>query len=345
MVNDIIEEIKKGLTGNAPQDAVYLQEQAVKYRKHENADEILKILSDMTFELLPKEQQEHLKNAMFIDGKRLDQVFNEANNLVKDKKLEGAVKLLRKIEKHADTYFPDSDACNQYSFRNPLDEYLYTHIYKPEKRYERTPFDFCTYLTSLGYLLVELRRPQEAVDALEKAIKYNPVNTAPRFELAEAFKSVHDYEKLFACVRDTLNICPTPEDIARCYCNLGYYCIGIKDYESAVRFYYESLIYAPNDAVTGELHYIGSLMGKPVSAPTKNDILKAFEKYGIKVGPDTDLVNIAYSLGEYCVEHNSRPEEARFYYNIAYGLTREEKIKKKIDDRTEQIRAQQIVKN
>lgn len=48
MVNDIIEEIKKGLTGNASHDANYLHDQAMKYRNHENSEEILRILSDMT---------------------------------------------------------------------------------------------------------------------------------------------------------------------------------------------------------------------------------------------------------------------------------------------------------
>ncbi|MGN1480497.1 hypothetical protein [Porcipelethomonas sp.] len=332
MVNDIIEEIKKGLTGEPQKDAVYLQEQAIKYKDHENANEIMKILSDMTFNLLPEDKQELLKKSVFIDGKRIDQVFNEADKLVREKKLEGAVKLIRKIEAQADKYFADNDKCNQFSFRNPFDEYLYTHIYKPEKRYERTPFDFCTYLTSLGYLLVELHRPQEAVPVLEKAIKYNPVNVGPRFELAETFKLLLEPEKLFACVRDTLPIASTPEDIARCYCNLGFYCIEIKDYESAVCFYYESLLYAPNDAVTGELHHVGMLMGKKVAPPTRKEVLDAFEKYKIKNGPDKDLVNIAYSLGEYCVEHNSRPEEALFYYSIVYGLTRDENVKKKMDD-------------
>lgn len=37
MDNDIIEEIKKGLTGNASHDANYLHDQAMKYRNHENS--------------------------------------------------------------------------------------------------------------------------------------------------------------------------------------------------------------------------------------------------------------------------------------------------------------------
>ena len=57
MVNDIIEEIKKGLTGSASHDANYLHDQAMKYRNHENSEEILRILSDMTFDLLPDDKK------------------------------------------------------------------------------------------------------------------------------------------------------------------------------------------------------------------------------------------------------------------------------------------------
>lgn len=59
----------------------------------------MKILSDMSFELLPDESKAHLKNAMFIEEKRIDQVYNEINGLVKDNKLEDAEKLFSEIEK------------------------------------------------------------------------------------------------------------------------------------------------------------------------------------------------------------------------------------------------------
>ncbi len=76
---------------------------------------------------------------------------------------------------------------------------------------------------------------------------------------------------------------------------------------------------------------------KPITPPSKEDILKAFEKYELVNGPSQIVINMAYSLGEYCVEHNSRPEEALFYYSIAYNLTRNEDIKKKMDELSSKI--------
>ncbi len=338
MTNNIIDEIKKGLTGDPAKDIPYLQEQGVKYR---NQPEILKTLSDMSFDMLPEENKKQLKEMMFVGEKRLDQVFSDTNACVKNKDLDGAVKLLSEIEKKADKFFAPNTEPARFSFRNRLDEYIYVNIYKPEKKYERTPFDFCQYFSAYGYLLIEKRDPKAAVEKLEKAIAYNPVNVEPRFELAEAYKVLHEPEKLLECTRETLKISTTPYHISRCYTNLGYYCIEKKDYDSAVAFYYESLIYANNPAVSGELQHIRAITGKTIEQPSREDILAAFNKYEIKNGPDEVVVNTAYSLGCYCMEHNAPPQESMFYMQVVFGLTHDKKVEEKIDMLKAQIAAQE----
>ena len=67
-----------------------------------------------------------------------------------------------------------------------------------------------------------------------------------------------------------------------------------------------------------------------------------FEKYGVKNGPDQEVVNIAYSLGCYCMEHDAPPQESMFYMQIVYGLTRDEKVKDKIDMLNAQIAAKNL---
>lgn len=339
MVNSIIEEIKKNLKGDLIADAAYINNEAMKYRHHENAEEILQALSNLTFEIMPEDKKQYIKDTMFIGDKRIDQVFNEANNLFKEKKLEESVKLMKKIEEKADKFNKNPENKNLYSFRNRFDEYLFRELFKPENKFGRTPFDFCMYLTAYGYILVEMNNGKDAVPVLKKAIEFNPVNIGPRFELAETYKMLHEPENLLNTVKETLPIASSPEEIARCYCDLGFYCIDIKDYDSAVAFYYTSLLYAPNDNVTGEIQHIAMLKGKQIDPPKRKDIEKAFSKYKIKEGPNLVIANMAYSLGEYCVEHNAHPQESLFYYSIAYNLTREEKIKEKLDKLVEQARA------
>ncbi len=338
MVYDIIEEIKKNLTGDIVKDMEYLQSQAEKYQDHESAEEILHAISSMTFDLIPEDKKQYLRDTMFIGEKRIDQVFNEANNLFKEGKLEESAALMKKIEDKVDEFYSNPQNKAMFAFRNRFDEYIYREMFKPEGTFARTPYDICTYLTAYGYILVEMNKGKEAVPVLEKAIRSNPVNVGPRFELAETYKMLHEPANLLYAIKETLPITSSPEEIARCYCNLGYYCIEIKDYDSAVAFYYTSMLYFPNDHITGEIQHIAMLKGKQIDPPTKSDIEKAFSKYGIKEGPNPVVVNMAYSLGEYCVEHNAHPQESLFYYSIAYNLTRDEKIKEKLDKLVEQAK-------
>jgi len=338
MVYDIIEEIKKNLTGEIVKDMEYLQAKASEYQTHESADEILHAISSMMFDLIPEDKKQYLRDTMFIGDKRMDQVFNEANNLFKARKLEESAALMKQIEEKVDEFYKNPENKNMFSFRNRFDEHLYREMYKPEEVFSRTPYDICTYLTAYGYILVEMEKGREAIPVLEKAIKSNPINVGPRFELAETYKMLHEPANLLYAIKETLPVTSSPDEIARCYCNLGYYCVEIKDYDSAVAFYYTSMLYYPNEHITGEIQHIAMLKGKQVDPPTKADIEKAFAKYNIKEGPNPVVVNMAYSLGEYCVEHNAHPQESLFYYSIAYNLTREEKIKEKLDKLVEQAK-------
>ncbi len=339
MANNIIEEIKKGLCGDPKKDIPYIQEQGNKYKDHKDAPQILKELSELSFSLLPEENKKQVQETLFIGDKRVDQVFAQSNECVKNKDIDGAIELLKKIEENADKNFPLSRNVF-FSFRNRLEEHMYVHLYKPENKYGRTPFDYSHFFSAYGYLLIEKHQPQEAVTKLEKAIKYNPINAEPKFELAEAYKLMHEPEKLLETIKETIKVAITPYYISRCYANLGYYCIEVKDYDSAVAFYYESLIYAKNPAVQGELQHIRSITGKQITPPTREEVLAVFEKYGIKNGPDQELVNLAFSLGNYCIEHNAPPQESLFYMQITYDLSRSEKVLEIVDRLKAQIAAQ-----
>ena len=88
----------------------------------------------------------------------------------------------------------------------------------------------------------------------------------------------------------------------------------------------------------GEIQHIAMLKGKQVDPPTKQDIENAFKKYHIKEGANPVVINMAYSLAEYCVEHDAHPQESLYYYSIVYNLTHEEEVKKKLDKLVEEAR-------
>ena len=84
--DEIMKKIREGLTGEYSVDMVYLESQADKYRSAKNAKEIGSAIADLAYEILPDDKREVLNKMMYIDGKRLDVVFAEANKLIQEKK-------------------------------------------------------------------------------------------------------------------------------------------------------------------------------------------------------------------------------------------------------------------
>ena len=91
--NEIIEKIREGLTGEYNVDIVYLESQADKYRRRKNGKEIENAIADLAMEIMPDDKRELLNRMMYIDGKRLDVVFAQAQQLANDRKTEESFRL------------------------------------------------------------------------------------------------------------------------------------------------------------------------------------------------------------------------------------------------------------
>lgn len=338
-VNELLAICNGSLTGDLDTDLAFLQTQMKRHAQDENATELLNAVSDLALSLLPAEQQEKLKETTFVNGKRLDAVYHDAQEQVNAKKFDEAAMTLRALTNKINEGYGKDPEVKFLSFRNPFEYHLYHQIYGAEQKVERAPFDFAMYFTLLGYTLIELHRLDEAVEALEQAIRYNPVSPDVRFELTEAFKLMQEPKKLLAAIRDTLPLANSTYALSRCYANLGYYCIEIKDYDAAVCFYYESLVYSEHPGVRAELVHLRGLMGKQISPPTREEVLKAFEKYDIPNGPSKQIVSLALALAEYVTQQNDT-KLSGYFYSIAYDLTRDPELKKKLEALDQQAKAE-----
>ena len=85
-VNEIMQEIRDGLSGEYGVDMAYLEGQVSKYKDHENAADIESQIAELAYEILPDEKKEQVARMMYLDGKRLDAVMNEAIKLINEKK-------------------------------------------------------------------------------------------------------------------------------------------------------------------------------------------------------------------------------------------------------------------
>ena len=302
-INEIMEKIREGLTGEYSVDMVYLESQADKYRSAKNAKEIESAIADLAYEILPDDKREVLNKMMYIDGKRLDVVFAEANKLIQEKKIDESFKLTEALYTKIRMNYRETESEVYLSFRNTLEHQLYLYFYRPSKKLVRPVFDLSQMVLLHGYNLLELGRAEEAARVINDAIRYNPMNTDAYFELAECYKSLRDHDQLLSVIKETLEVAVTPVQLSRCYCNLGFYCVEVKDYDRAVCFYYERMIYADHPMVPAELHHIHTITKKKIVPPTRDEVNEAFAHYGMKCGANEDVVGVITALAKEAVEN------------------------------------------
>ncbi len=320
--NEILASVKAQMTGDQLTDMKLLDGEVRKY--HDKDSKLSEALLEMAQGLLPPEQQNYLKSMLYIGNRPLNRIYAEAAALMKQKQFEKSLVLTRQLYEHILMRFRESADSRYFSFRNLLESNLYYQLYHPTKNLIKTPFDFTLFITAHAYNLIELHRPEEAVSVLSEAIRYNPVNPDPRFELAETYKVLNQPDKLLETIRDTLPICTTNYALARCCTNMGYYCVEIKEFDDAVCFYDESMRYEVHPMVAGELRQIGQLTGKRITQPTKEAVRAAFEKYALPYGPGTEMFHVLTSLAIQSQEKQNW-EEAVYYLRLIRDLTHDPK--------------------
>lgn len=329
-VSEIMEEIREGLTGEYSVDIVYLEAEADKYRSQKNGKEIESAISDLAYEILPADRREKLDKMMYIDGQRLDVYFAKAQKLASEKKTDESFQMTEALYTKIRINYRETEEEAYLSFRNTLEHQLYLYFYQPSKKLVRPVFDLSQMVLLHGYNLIELKRYEEAERVLGDAIRYNPMNADAYFEMAECYKAMKKPDLLLSITKETLEIAVSPVQISRCYCNLGYYAVEIEDYESAICFYYESLIYGDNPNVQGELFHIRKVTGKRIMPPSRQKINEAFEKYGMKSGANPEVVGVISALAQEAIQEDNLPM-IRFYLYMQHGLTNDPEIQKMLD--------------
>lgn len=326
--NEIIAELKSKLGDSPEENEKILKAEGEKFA-HAGDYTALKAVGELLMENMPANRREELQRLTFLDGMRLDEVYDKILKLINEKKNLEALPLAEKLYKKIILDFGETETAKFVSLRNPFEENLCQLLFKQEKKLSRTPFDFSAYITTYAFLLVETGANIDAIPILEKAISYNPVDVGPRFELAEVYKIIRNKKMVLQVTRDTLEIASSPVAIARCYANVGYTLVDSGEYEDAVVFYTASAMFAPNPAIPLELKHVADLKGSPVVKPSPQRVIDTMKKYEIEYGPNQRVIEIAAQLASYYIGKKDIPQ-ALNALKLTYNLTLDEDVKKLI---------------
>lgn len=326
--DEIRKELESQMTDSQEENDKILRAAAEKYTFDGNADGV-RAATEMLVERMSEERKNEVYRITHVDGMRLDELHNKIVKLINEDNAVDAKPLAERLYKKITVEFKEGETAKFVSLRNPFEDNLCQLLFKQEKTLNRAPFDFCVYITTYAYILVETGSPLDAIPILRKAMEYNPVDVGAKFELAEVYKLIKNKKKLIEITRETLKVASSPLAIARCYANMGYCLTDSGDYDDAAAFYTASVMMAPNPAIPQEMAHLADLKGSPLRTYDHEHIVSTLKKYDIEFGPNKDVIEISAALAAHYLAEKNIPDALRAM-KITYNLTRDEQIKQLI---------------
>ena len=336
MKEEIINEIKSNLGENKDLNKKYLSSQMDVYKNHPNNKEILKEISNMMWDCLNEFEKEEYKQ--IIENKtQLMDILNEVSYEIENGKSKVA---LEKLDKFIDEYkspFENDDDTEYHFFTNTLEELIFMRYIgsKNEIKYIPTNQPVLDLYYIYGFLLLEDNQFEKSEEYLKKAIKINPVSSRVILELSEIYKiHTYTYNKYYMFVSDALKYAYYPQDIARCYRQLGFYYIEENQMEIALALFIYSMEYELSPQAYSEINYIQSKNSE--LKLNLDECINIIKNKNIQLGVNPFVLDTLYELAdEY--EKNRLYSQSLYYYEIIYDLTNDENILEKIKNITSKI--------
>lgn len=329
MYEEIIKEIKSNLGSNKDLNRQYLSDQIEVYKDHPYNKEIIKEISRMMWDCLSEDEKQE-----FMDiSARENPIMDILNDIYFDIENGNYETPLQKLDEFMETFpgmFEDDKVSEYHFFTNPMEEMIFRKYIglKKELRYipDNQPLLDLYYV--YGFLLLETKQYQKAEEYLKKAIKINPVSARIILELSEIYK-VHTYtfNEFIIRTSDALKYAYYPQDIARCYRNLGYYYVEENQMETALALYIYSMEYEGSPIAYAEIKFIQSREDIKL---TLNECIDIIKSKNIQLGVNPFILECLDELiDEY--EKNNLTNQLLYFLELKFDITNDEKILEKIN--------------
>ena len=331
MYEDIINGIKSNLGENKDLNKQYLVNQIEVYKDHPYSKEIIREISRMIWDCLSDEEKEEYIRISENENPIMD-ILDEIFPYIQHGQYETAMEILEKFMKTFPEMFEDDKVSEYHSFTNPLEEIIFDEYVGAEKEIRLIPDNqpVLDLYYVYGFLLLEKKKLPEAEKYLKKALKINPVSARVLLELSEIYKiNTPNFNRFFMYTEEALKYAYYPQDIARCYRNLGYYFIEEEMFKEATALFEYSMNYEMSPMAYSELQYIKSKgFDFELTALECESIIR--EK-NIQLGPNPFILdNMEKLIREY--EENSFYNQAAYFYELYYNLTHDEKILERLKE-------------
>jgi len=331
MYEDIIKEIKSNLGSNKDLNRQYLSSQVEVYQDHPYNKEIIKEISRLMWDCLSEDEKQEYIDISNEENTIMD-ILNDIYYDIENGNYEKPLENLNEFMKTFPGMFEDDKVSEYHYFTNPLEEILFRKYIgaKKELRYipDNQPLLDLYYV--YGFLLLETKDYENAERYLKKANRINPVSARIILELTEIYRMhTYNYNEYFIRTTDALQYAYYPQDIARCYRNLGHYYIEENQMKTAMALFIYSMEYEASPLAYTEIKYIQS-KNDNMELPL-NECIKIIEDKKIQIGPNPFILE---TLDEFIKEYdqNKLYNQLLYFLELKFDLTNDSQTLKQIQD-------------
>ena len=324
MYEEIIKEIKSNLGENKDLNRKYLSSQIEVYKDHPYNKEIIKEISRLMWDCLSEDERQEYIELSEKENPIMD-ILNDIYFDIENGNYEIPLNKLDKFMESFPEMFEDDKVSEYHYFTNPLEELIFRKYIglKKELRYipDNQPLLDLYYV--YGFLLLESKQYEKAEEYLKKAIKINPVSARIILELTEIYKMhTYTFNEFIIRTSDALKYAYYPQDIARCYRNLGYYYVEENQMKTALALYIYSMEYEPSPLAYAEIKFIQSKSDN--IEPSLKECIDIIESKNIQIGPNPFILEVLNDLIEE-YDKNKLYNQLLYFLELKFNLTNDEK--------------------
>ena len=327
-INEIMNEIVQGLSGDVKEDIVYLQAKLEECQDYDNYEDIIDACVGLLLDAFPEAKPEDLKELLSAREFGVSSVLRDASELAFKTEYSTARMLVEALVKKIESTnkYKDDDENEYRSFNSLLEVLLYNSLSVGTAEVNDVAEHIGEVYYLYGDLLIALNEKQAAREAYEKGLAWNPVFAKLGLAYADTFRNIDETDKF---AKETLNVFKfacTKEELANCYCNLGDYHAQANNWAPA-RACYELATDYERD--TNGVAYSRLEMAEAKTKDldlTAGLVAKLSAEYNFPLTPNKEVIEIVVGVAKHFAKEE-QTELARNFLTLAIDLTKDEELK------------------
>lgn len=316
---EIIEDIKKHLTGINQVDIKYLNDQLKKYSKEKNDEVVYEIFTMIYKRLDPEALQKIHSQVESVQAKRIAE-FTEAIKLYNNKEYAKSKEILLKLIDLFEKQFY-MQKLNYYDFGEKIEGFIFceTPAKMDKMNIKFYPEPITRYLYYLAKIHHEENDDSLAAIDLEKSLAYNPRCIGNMMYLSIIYNNLNKNEEAFELLKEVLKYAYRKEQLASAYHLIGRYYQENQKYDIAIGCFLISNYYFENEdnynaimeitKVAGVIHFNGA-----------DDIVNTFKKYNLQHGVSERVIFTINDFIENSIDKMNY-DTAEYLTKLAFELT------------------------